>query len=159
MSDGALPIAYAGFEGRGLALRPAGLVKGAAILCDGGVVPKAGGAFVVHDNAGKAVAFTFKGALFDPIPQVMANGRDLIRAARPLTWYEYAFMALPLALIVVGGLLGGLCGGVAAYANAHLLRSSLPAVARYGLGLLVILGAALAWLVLALIITLSIGFH
>ncbi len=151
-----LPITYPGFEGRGLALRPMGFVQGAAIVTDGKAAPRKGRTFTLSDNAGAPVAFQLKGNIFDPIPAVLVGGQT-IRLARPLAWYEYVWILLPLALIVVGGLLGALCGGVAVLVNARLIRSAQPAWARYGLGLLVILAAVVAWLALAAVITLAIG--
>jgi len=137
-------------------LRPSGLFAGAAILCDGRPATRSGRAFTVNDNQGAPVAFQLKGSIFDPIPAVQAGDR-LIRFAPPLTWYEYVWIALPLALVVLGGALGGACGAAAAVINARLLRSSQPMWVRYGQGVLVILGATLVWVVLALLITMA--FH
>jgi hypothetical protein len=150
-----LPIDYPGFEGRGLALRPSGFFTGAAIVCDGRPATRTGRTFSVNDNRGSPVTFQLKGSIFDPLPAVQAGDR-LIRFAAPFTWYEYVWIALPLALLVLGGALGGACGAAAAYINARLLRSSQPMWARYGLGVLVILGATLIWVVLAMLITLAL---
>jgi hypothetical protein len=150
-----LPIAYPGFEGRGLALRPMGLWKGAAILTDGQAAPRKGRTFTVADNAGAPVTFQLKGNILDPIPAVLVGGQT-IRLARPFAWYEWIWVVLPLGLLV-GGALGGLCGGVATLINARLLRSAHPAWVRYGLGLLVIAAAVIAWLVLATELSVAIG--
>ena len=152
----ALPIAYPGFEGRGLALRPMGFFQGAAIICDGAAAPRKGRTFTLTDNHGAPVSFRLNGNVFDPIPAVVVGGKTTLRLGRPFAWYEYLWIALPLVLFV-GGALGGLCGGVAVLVNARLLRSSLPVLARYGLGVLVILGAAVAWLVLAVALTFAVG--
>lgn len=58
---------------------------------------------------------------------------------------------------MAGGAVGGLCGGVAMLINARLLRSDQPAWARYGLGVLVFLGAAIVWLLLAAVVGALIG--
>ena len=147
-----LPFAFAGFEGRGLALRPMGLLTGAAIITDGVPAPRKGRTFTVADNQGAPVTFQLKGNILDPIPAVVVGGQT-IRLARPLAWYEYVLIVLPLTLLV-GGILGGLCGGVAALVNARLMRSAQPAWARYALALLVMIAATLAWLVLAVLFSL-----
>ncbi|HEY2707734.1 MAG TPA: hypothetical protein VGI95_06745 [Caulobacteraceae bacterium] len=146
-----IPFDYPGFEGRRLALRPMGLMTGAAVVVDGVAAPRKGRTFTLTDNAGTPVAMRLKGFI-DPIPQIQAGERT-ITLARPFAWYEYVWILLPLALLIVGGFLGGLCGGVAAYVNAQVLRSSYPAVVRYGLSLLVILAAAALWLGLVILIS------
>lgn len=152
-----LPITYPGFEGRGLALRPMGFLQGAAIVCDGRAAPRKRRTFTLADNRGAPVTFRLNGNLFDPIPAVIVGGQTTIRLGRPFAWYEYVWIALPLALLVAGGAVGGLCGGVAMLINARLLRSDQPAWARYGLGVLVFLGAAIVWLLLAAVVGALIG--
>jgi hypothetical protein len=152
-----VPIAYAGFEGRGLALRPTGLLKGAAILCNGQPAPKIGRTFTVNDNAGAPVTFQLKGAFFDPIPAVQVVGGPLIRLAPAFAWYEYVWIALPLALIAVGGALGAFCGIVAAYFNAQILRSQQPVALRYLFSFLVMIAAVAVWLGIAILI--ASGLH
>jgi hypothetical protein len=152
-----LKITYPGFEGRGLALRPMGFFQGAAIVCDGHAAARKGRTFTLTDNGGAPVTFRLNGNFVDPIPAVVVGGQTTIRLGRPFAWHEYVWVALPLALLVVGGALGAVCGGVAMLVNARLLRSAEPAWIRYGLGLLVIVAAVIAWLVLATMITLAIG--
>jgi hypothetical protein len=157
----ALPIAYPGFEGRGLALRPMGFFQRAAIVCDGKAAQRKGRTFTLADNHGAPVTFKLNGNIFDPIPAVVVGGQvgsqTTIRLGRPFAWYEYVWIVLPLGLLAVGGAVGGLCGGVAMLVNARLLRSAQPAWARYGLGILVILAAVVCWLALAAVFTLLIG--
>jgi hypothetical protein len=152
----ALPITYAGFEGRGLALRPSGFFQGAAIVCDGAAAPRSGRTFTLTDNHGAPVTFRLNGNLFDPIPAVVVGGQTTLRLGRPFAWHEYLWIGLPLVLLV-GGALGGLCGGVAMLVNARLLRSDLPAPARYGLGVVPFLGAVIVWLLLAAVFSVLLG--
>ena len=149
-----LPIPCPGFEGRGLSLQPAGLTKNAAVFCDGKPVPLKGRSFILNNNAGAPVTFQLKAVLLDSVPRVQV-GDQLIRLTRPFTWYEYVWIALPLLLFLVGGFWSGLCGVVAGYVNAQILRSNQPAAARYGLSFLVIVAAVVAWLALAIVISLA----
>jgi hypothetical protein len=48
-----------------------------------------------------------------------------------LKWYECFWAMLPVGLSVVGGALGGICGGVALACNIALMRSSRAAWQRY----------------------------
>ncbi len=149
-----LPIDYPGFDGR-LALRPAGFWTAAAIICDGAVAPRKGRTFTVKDSAGQPVLVQLKGFFFDPIPQVLIGGQTIV-LARPFAWYEYLLMVLPLVLIPLGGALGGLCGAIAVYVNAQVLRMQQPAAVRLGLAFLVIVGAAAVWFVLALMLSMAL---
>jgi hypothetical protein len=149
------PIAYAGFEGRGLALQPAGLWKGAQILCDGAPLPRKGRVYTVNDNSGTLVTIRFRGSFLDPIPRVVI-GDQVIALAPPFAWYDYVVVALPL-LLVAGGILGGVTGAVAAFSNAKLLRSSLPASARYVLCLVSAAGAVIVYFVLAVLFSMATG--
>ena len=151
-----LPITYPGFEGRGLALRPSGWIKGAAIVSDGAAAPRKGRTFTLADNAGAPVVFRLRGNILDPIPAVLV-GDQTIRLARPFAWYEYIWIALPFALVVVGGVLGGACGGAAMLVNARILRSNEPAWVRYALGVLVMAAALIALLLLAALFSLATG--
>ena len=153
---GGLPIDVAGFEGRGLCVRPAGLWRGAALVCDGAPVARTGLAFELKDNAGSPVTFRFGQVPFDPIPKVIVRD-EVIELAPPLAWYQYIWILLPLALIVVGGLLGGLAGGAAAFANMQLMRQPGPAWARYAITGLVTIAAFVAYLLVATLIW--VAFH
>lgn len=150
-----LPITYPGFEGRGLALRPSGWIKGAAIVTADAAPTRKGRTFTVSDNAGAPVVFQLKGNILDPIPAVVV-GDQTIRLARPLAWYEYVWIALPLVLLV-GGALGGACGGAAMLVNARILRSNEPVWVRYALGVLVMIAAVIALFLLGALLSLAVG--
>lgn len=66
-----------------------------------------------------------------------------------LTWYQYIWIGIPLILIVMGGCLGGACGGAACAVNHAVFRkTSNPALKYVWTGM--ISGAAfIGWLVIA----------
>jgi len=150
-----LPLDVAGFEGRGLAVRPAGLWRGAALVCDGAPVRRTGAAFELKDNSGAPVAFRFGQVPFDPIPKVIVRD-EVIELAPPLAWYQYVWILLPVALLVVGGLLGGLAGGAAAFANMQIMRQPGPVWMKYAITGLVSLAALVAWLLVATMATIAL---
>jgi hypothetical protein len=65
---------------------------------------------------------------------------------RKLNVVELVFTAWPMALVAVGGAIGGLCGGVGWAINAKIMSSGLSAPVRYGLCVLVGIGAIGLWL-------------
>ena len=87
-----IPLDVAGFEGRGLSGRPAGLWRGAALVCDGAAVARTGAAFEVKDNSGAPVAFRFGQVPFDPIPKVIVRDQ-VIELVSPLACLLVATVA------------------------------------------------------------------
>ena len=153
MAD-AIPLTYPGFEGRGLSLRPQGLWSGAAILCDGTPAPRQGRAFALKNNSGEPVTMKLVGGFFDL--RVDAGGQ-ILRPYPPLPWWGYILILAPLALIGLGGALGGVAGAVGAYLNSQILRLQQPAGLRALYCLLVIAGLTIGWLVLAVLFSLMLG--
>jgi MFS family permease len=71
--------------------------------------------------------------------------------AKPkLTALQQVICAWPLALVIIGGALGGLCGGVAWGINTRIMSSGISAPARYGLCVLTGIVAAVVWYFAAL---------
>jgi hypothetical protein len=151
-----LLIKHDAFAGRGLTLRTGGFFKGPRLMIDGGEVKGKRLRFAVRDNSGKQREIRLKTNGFDPVPKVHI-GDQTIELARPLTWYEYVWMAIPIALVFVGGGLGALFGIAAVYSSARIFRSDRGTAAKYGLSALISLGAALAYLVCALVVQLLLG--
>jgi len=151
-----LPIKHDAFAGRGLALRTAGFFKGPRLMIDGGEVKGKRLRFSLRDNAGHEREIRLKTNGLDPVPKVQI-GDQTIELARPLAWYEYLWMAIPIALVFVGGGLGALFGLVAVYSSARIFRSDRGTAAKYGLSALISLGAAVAFFAGALVVQLFIG--
>jgi hypothetical protein len=66
-----------------------------------------------------------------------------------LAWWQTVLALAPIALVFVGGLVGGACGAAAALANIRIAKSSTPAgikeLAMVGVGV----AAFVAWYVIA----------
>ena len=150
------PISQRGFEGQNLAVETAGLFSGARVLHNGNPVEKRKGRFPVRSNSGQEVLVQLKSNFLDPIPKVIF-GDETIVLARPLLWYEYLWIGLPVLLVLAGGLLGAVVGAAAAYASAHIFRSGRGALARYALTGLVSLAALVAFVILVVIAQQMIG--
>jgi hypothetical protein len=91
----------------------------------------------------------------DPVPRLEVDGKA-IELARPLKWYEYLWIGLPVLLIFAGGALGALIGLTATYCNAHVLRSERGVASRYALTALVSISATAAFIALAAILQILI---
>jgi len=52
-------------------------------------------------------------------------------AKAKLLWYQQVWLALPFALVAVGGAIGGACGGAAWAINQRVFRNTEHPVLRY----------------------------
>ena len=152
-----LPINHPDFVGQGLSVETGSLVRGPRLLRDG--VPLSGvrGRYKVQTNRGAEAELLLRNPLFfDPVPR-LRYGSETIHLARPLAWYEYLWIGLPLLLIFIGGFFGAISGMIATYFSARLLRSSQPAIVRYALSGGVSLVAVVVFLVLAIAFRSALG--
>lgn len=151
-----IPISRSGFEGQNLSVETAGFFRGARVLHNGNPVERRKGRYPVRSNRGEEVLIQLKGTFLDPIPKVIF-GDETIVLARPLTWYEYVWIGLPVLLVFTGGGLGALVGLVATYTSARIFRSDRGALAKYGITALVSIVALIAFVILAVIVQQMIG--
>ena len=142
-----LPSALPGMEGQKLSLQTS-TFAGPKLMLNGEPVAKEQGVFNVRSNSGSTLAVKLKGRLLDPIPNLLVGGQT-IQLAPPLAWYQYAWMAIPIVLVFLGGAIGGLCGGLAAGISSRIFRSDRSEGMKYALTGLVSLGAFLAYFVVA----------
>lgn len=70
-------------------------------------------------------------------------------AAQKLLWYQQVWLALPFALVVAGGAIGGACGGAAWALNQQVFRKTQHPVLRYVWTGLISAAAVVLYIVLA----------
>ena len=75
-------------------------------------------------------------------------------AERKLTIVEQIVCAAPIALVTVGGAIGGLCGGLGWAINQKIMRSDRSAGVRYGLAALTFVGAIALYFAVVTVIAL-----
>jgi hypothetical protein len=151
-----IPIEHQAFAGRGLALRTAGFFRGPRLLIDGAEEKGKRLKFSLRDNSGNHVEVRLKSNGLDPIPKVQIAGQT-IELARPLAWYEYVWMGLPIVLVFSGGGLGALFGLLAIYSSARVFRGDRSTPAKFGLSGAISLGATLAFFACVLLLHLLLG--
>jgi hypothetical protein len=62
----------------------------------------------------------------------MTNPPSIPVAAKPkLTWYQYIWVGWPIALVAVGGAIGGACGGGAWALNQKVFHATKHPLLRY----------------------------
>lgn len=150
-----IPIPLEGFEGHQIVLRSR-LLSNTKLLMDGVAMEKKKGRVQLTANDGSAVELRLKSRFLDPVPNIEVYGRTIVLLAG-LNPLEYIWSGIPLVLILLGGAIGGGCGGVACAVNAQIFRTQLPGPAKYAITALVTGAAFVGWIIVALLITILFG--
>ena len=75
---------------------------------------------------------------------------EKLNIAPPINWYQWAWISVPLiVLIVLGTFIGAIFGIPAMLFNIQIFRSRLSVILRYALSLLVTLAAVILYMVTA----------
>jgi hypothetical protein len=70
-----------------------------------------------------------------------------------MPWWQIFLIVLPLSLVAVGALVGGILGALAAIGNTYVARSSLSTPVKVVVMLGLTVAAYAVWLILALAIS------
>ena len=153
-----LSLALPGLEGRSVTLQPAGFVSGPKLFVGETPAPKGKRrlSYRLRKNDGTWADIRLKPRLFDPVPQLEFDGRR-IAPVRPLYWYEYGWMALPILLAFSGGGLGALVGLGATHLNSRIFRSDRAVWLRYVLTALVSLTAVAGFFIVGTLVRSALG--
>jgi hypothetical protein len=124
-----------GFEGRQVMVRPGTFFHRAFLMIDGAKPLREPEKnflrlYLLRDNFGKEVVADLQTRIFDPIPKVVIGDR-VVELARPLFWHEYAWMSIPIIMIVAGGALGALFGAATVHFNSKIFRSDRRTFIKY----------------------------
>ncbi len=152
------PFEHPDFQGRSLALRTSGFFSAERLVVDGAEVAGAKGKFSLHDNQGHPRELKLKVSFLDPIPKVVIDDTT-ITLVPSLSWYEYAWIGLPIILVFSGGVLGALFGMAAGYTGTRIFRSDRGFGAKYLLSGLVSLGAVVCFVASVTAVQLLIAWN
>ena len=153
------PVIIEGFEGHQIEFKPQGFFSSYKLIINGKVAEKGPkrGQIILIKNDGSMITATWKpkAAGLD-FPDLEVDGK-IIRIVRPLAWYEYAWNAVPVLLIIRGGALGAFIGVIAYFANLKTFRSSVSVFQKYGLTALVTLLASGIYFTLVFLLIILVG--
>lgn len=146
------PVDVPGFEGRNLVVETSAWST-PKLLVDGRPAPrgpKRNQYAIKPNNSNHEVLVELKTTFPDSIPVVYANGNEY-RIAEPLSQIALIWAVVPLLLlfvgVVTGGmLLGGILGGLATAANIQAMRSNLSIPTRYIISGIFSFAALMFWL-------------
>ena len=119
-----------------------------AVTVDGQPVPQIGRrVYALPAAGGGTVNAEVRPGVFDLYPSLRINGvKHRTGPQVPIALRILAFV--PILLVGVGGLLGGLIGALGVIGNLTIARLSLPAVVKVLL-MLVVLAVAVVWVIVA----------
>ena len=127
------PVNAPYFTNQPVNLEASGLFSGPKLMQNHQPAPKGEkrGTFLLTKDDGTQVAASFKQSNFlDPLPNVVID-EEVYAVAEPVSWYWWAWAALPFGLVAVGGLLGGLTGATAAVINSRFVRQEMNDVLKF----------------------------
>jgi len=151
-----IQVSHARFQKQKLAVRTAGWFSGTKVLLNGVPLKRVKGTYPALADDGTQVPVRLSGAFGDPIPKLRV-GEEVVQLAKPLAWYEYAWAALPMLLLFVGGVLGAVMGLFGSYSNFRIFRSSRGGAAKYALSGLSSIITVVVFLALVIAFRLLLG--
>lgn len=143
-----LQVQHSEFFTQRLTVKTGGLFSSPQLFLNGEQLKAKKGVYLVCNDNGLELPVKIQHNYLDPIPKLKI-GDKIVMIAPPLKWYESLCISIPLVLIFLGGLIGGLCGGFGAYWNGCIFRSKRSLFAKIALSSLVTLGAITAYVIFA----------
>lgn len=146
------PVQIPGFEGQTVEVQSGGLFSGAKLFINGKQVDKGPGRgeMMLTDSYGSKLIATWRNNFLD-VPNLFMEGK-VIRVVEPLKWYEWMWNGLPVALVFVGGALGGALGFLAVSININAFRSQQDGILKYSITGVVSFMAIVLYLILGITI-------
>jgi hypothetical protein len=151
-----IEITHPAFKINRLTVQTAGWFSWPKLLVNGSLAEKHKGRFTVVSDSGQETVIELKYNFLDPVPKVKVAGETL-ELVPSLRWFEYAWIGIPLLLVLIGGAIGGFVGAIGAAANGRVFRGAYSTPAKYGLSALIALGALITYVILAIAFHLLIG--
>lgn len=151
-----IEIKHPAFKSQRLSLESASIFVGPKLLLNGVVVRRKGFSYLVGSDSGQQLKIRIIYNFLDPIPKVKI-GEETIELAKPLQWFEYAWIGVPMLLVFAGGALGGFVGAGSTVVNGRIFRSDRGAVSKYALAAATTVAGTAVFFVIAVAISMAIG--
>jgi hypothetical protein len=147
------PLFVPGLEHHDIEIQPSGFVRGPRLLLDGRPAPRGPKRhqYVLTRKDGSKTVVHLKPTLLDTVPKVIVDGEQ-IEIIEPLSPVQLIWSGLPLIMLFIGGAIGGLLGGAAAWTNVIVFRSEMNPGEKY------ILTALISGLAVVLFLIASVIF-
>jgi Zn-dependent protease len=151
-----IEIKHPAFKAQRLSVETASIFTGPKLKLNGTVAKRSGRSYLVISDTGQEVAVKVLYNFLDPIPKVKI-GEETIELAKPLKWYEYMWIGIPMLLVFAGGALGGFVGAGSTVVNGRIFRSDRGALSKYALAAVTTVAGTALFFVIAVAIQIAIG--
>ncbi len=151
-----IQINHPAFKSQHLSVETASFLVGPKLLLNGVVLKRKGGRYLVASDSGQELTIKVIYNFLDPIPKVKI-GDGIIDLAKPLQWYEYAWVGVPMLLVFAGGALGGFVGAGSTVVNGRIFRSDRGTLSKYALAAVTTVAGTAVFFVIAIAIQIAIG--
>jgi hypothetical protein len=151
-----IEIKHPGFKSQRLSVETASILAGPKLLLNSVVLKPKGGRYRVASDSRQELAIKVLYNFLDPIPKIKI-GDETIELAKPLQWYEYAWIGVPMLLVFAGGALGGFVGAGSTVVNGRIFRSDRGALSKYALAAVTTVTGAVIFFVVAVAIRMALG--
>jgi hypothetical protein len=151
-----IEIRHPAFKSQLLSVETASILAGPKLLLNGVVAKRKGRSYPVGSDTGQEVAVKVIYNFLDPIPKLKI-GEETIELAKPLQWYEYVWIGIPMLLVFAGGAVGGFVGAGSTVVNGRIFRSDRGAVSKYALAAVTTVAGAAVFFVIAIAIQIAIA--
>jgi len=122
------------------------------LFFNGDAVEKEMGKYSLSKELGTNFEVRIRQLFYDAIPKLEING-DEVQLAKPLKWYEYAWMGFPTALILVGGVVGAILGILSIRINSIIFRTEEITFRKYAITFWINLGIITIYFLFSLLFT------
>jgi hypothetical protein len=123
-------IHHPAFKSQRLSVQTALGLGGPKLLLNDEIVKRQYGTYPMLSDSGSQFLAQMDVNWVDTIPVVKIGGKS-ISVAKPLRWFEYAWICVPLLLVFVGGMLGLIVGWGSAIFSTRIFRSDRSARTKY----------------------------
>jgi hypothetical protein len=151
-----IEVRHPAFKTQRLSIQAASFFTGPKLLLNDVPVKRKGGRYPVVSDSGQEVLIQMRYNLLDPIP-ALKIGDAPFELAKPLRWFEYAWIGVPMLLVFAGGALGGFVGAGSTIVNGRIFRSDRSAVSKYALAAVTTITSAVVFFAVAIAVGVAIG--
>ena len=143
------PVVIDGFQDHEIIVRSSPWGAASALLLDGETAPAGPrrNQYILTRPDGAEALVKFRGSLFDPVPQLVVDGK-VMNVVPPLSWPITVWCLAPLLLCFTPGFDGIMLGFAGSWINTRIFRTERTTTQKYLLTAFVTLAAAGFYLLL-----------
>jgi hypothetical protein len=151
-----IEVKHPAFKMRRLEVEPASFLAGPKLFLNDVLQKHKGSQYTIASDSGQELPVKVLFNFLDPIPKLKIAD-DTLLLAKPLQWYEYVWIGIPMLLVFFGGAVGGFIGAGSTVINGRIFRSDRRASAKYGLAVVTTIGATATFFAIAVAIQIATG--